>query len=53
MTATTPAGGTPRLPAVAPGLTGRPWIEQAWRDVVFAHWRVDASAVAPLLPAGT
>ena len=53
MTATTPTGGTPRLPAVAPGLPGRPWIEQAWRDVVFAHWRVDASAVAPLLPAGT
>ncbi|WFR67627.1 DUF2071 domain-containing protein [Curtobacterium flaccumfaciens] len=53
MTATAPAGGDPRLPAVAPGLTGRPWIEQAWRDVVFVHWRVDVSAVAPLLPAGT
>ena len=47
----TPPSGTG--PAVAPGLTGRPWIEQAWRDVVFVHWRVDVSAVAPLLPAGT
>jgi uncharacterized protein YqjF (DUF2071 family) len=53
VTATVPDGGDPRLQAVAPGLTGRPWIEQAWRDVVFVHWRVDVSAVAPLLPAGT
>jgi len=51
-----PTGAAPRLPAVtavAPALAGRPWIEQAWRDVVFVHWRVDVSAVAPLLPAGT
>jgi uncharacterized protein YqjF (DUF2071 family) len=48
-----PDPADPRLQAVAPGFTGRPWIEQAWRDVVFVHWRVDVSAVAPLLPAGT
>ena len=56
MTATLPDGGAPSLQAVtptAPALPGRPWIEQAWRDVVFVHWRVDVSAVAPLLPAGT
>jgi uncharacterized protein YqjF (DUF2071 family) len=61
VTATEPAGGDPGLPggsvdpvsATAPALPGRPWIEQAWRDVVFVHWRVDMSAVAPLLPAGT
>ena len=52
MTATHPEGGEPHLQSVAPGLPGRPWIEQAWRDVVFVHWRVDASAVAPLLPEG-
>lgn len=38
--------------AVAPGLRGRPWIQQDWLDVVFVHWRVDVSAVAPLLPTG-
>jgi uncharacterized protein YqjF (DUF2071 family) len=53
VTAAVPAGGEPRLQAVAPGLTGRPWISQDWLDVVFVHWRVDVSAVAPLLPAGT
>jgi uncharacterized protein len=37
---------------VAPPLPGRAWVEQAWRDVVFLHWRVDVSAVAPLLPPG-
>lgn len=55
MTGTRPAQGEPRLQpvrSVAPGLPGRPWIEQAWRDVVFVHWRVDVSAVAPLLPRG-
>ncbi|MBT2502346.1 YqjF family protein [Curtobacterium sp. ISL-83] len=52
MTATDLPGVPPALQPVAPGLTGRPWIEQAWRDVVFVHWRVDASAVAPLLPSG-
>ena len=53
MTAAGPAGATPGLQSVAPGLTGRPWISQDWLDVVFVHWRVDVSAVAPLLPAGT
>lgn len=38
--------------AVAPRLPGRPWIQQDWRDVVFVHWRVDVSAVAPHLPPG-
>jgi uncharacterized protein YqjF (DUF2071 family) len=46
-------GAAPLLQAVAPGLPGRPWISQDWLDVVFVHWRVDVSAVAPLLPAGT
>lgn len=53
MTAGRSAGFEPGLQTVAPALPGRPWIEQAWRDVVFVHWRVDVSAVAPLLPAGT
>jgi uncharacterized protein YqjF (DUF2071 family) len=52
MTAGRSRGTVPGLPVVAPALRGRPWIEQAWRDVVFVHWRVDVSAVAPLLPAG-
>jgi uncharacterized protein len=50
-----PTGREPGLQAVvrdAPALPGRPWIEQSWRDVVFLHWRVDVSAVAPLLPPG-
>jgi uncharacterized protein YqjF (DUF2071 family) len=37
----------------APDLSGRAFIRQGWHDVVFLHWRVDVSAVAPLLPAGT
>jgi uncharacterized protein YqjF (DUF2071 family) len=41
-----------QIAPVAPDLPGRAWVEQAWRDVVFLHWRVDASAVAPLLPVG-
>ncbi|ROS77896.1 hypothetical protein EDF24_0661 [Curtobacterium sp. PhB130] len=56
MTGGRPTGAAPSLPAVAsvaPGLPGRPWISQDWLDVVFLHWRVDVSAVAPLLPAGT
>ncbi|PZE77718.1 MULTISPECIES: DUF2071 domain-containing protein [unclassified Curtobacterium] len=36
----------------APALPGRAFIRQGWHDVVFLHWRVDVSAVAPLLPAG-
>jgi uncharacterized protein YqjF (DUF2071 family) len=38
---------------VAPPLPGPPVIRQRWRDAVFLHWRVEAAAVAPLLPAGT
>ncbi|WP_323749102.1 DUF2071 domain-containing protein [Curtobacterium sp. VKM Ac-2884] len=53
MTDTRPTQSAPGLQAVAPGLPGRPWISQDWLDVVFVHWRVDVSAVAPLLPAGT
>lgn len=55
MTAGRIGGGEPGLQAVssrAPALRGRPWISQDWLDVVFVHWRVDVSAVAPLLPAG-
>ncbi len=55
MTAGQRGGGEPGLPAVspeAPPLRGTPWISQDWLDVVFVHWRVDVSAVAPLLPAG-
>lgn len=52
MTGTGSDRDEPRLRGVAPALPGRPWIEQAWRDVVFLHWRVDVSAVAPLLPPG-
>ena len=36
-----------------PHLTGRETATQQWRDLVFLHWRVPASVVAPLLPAGT
>lgn len=59
---TRPAAG-PRLTAVvaapepiapaAPPLPSRPLIRQRWRDVVFLHWRVEPTAVAPLLPPGT
>ncbi|MGU3411346.1 YqjF family protein [Microbacterium sp. M1A1_1b] len=45
--------GLQSVSSAAPALTGRPWISQDWLDVVFVHWRVDVSAVAPLLPAGT
>lgn len=36
----------------APSLPGRPILQQFWAKVAFLHWRVDASVVAPLLPAG-
>jgi uncharacterized protein len=39
--------------AVAPGLRGRQLMHQRWEDIAFLHWRVDADAVAPLLPPGT
>ena len=32
---------------------GRTVFTQRWRDVVFLHWAVDPSLVAPLMPAGT
>jgi uncharacterized protein len=37
----------------APPLAGRVVAAQEWREAAFLHWRVDADAVAPLLPAGT
>jgi uncharacterized protein len=42
----------PIHPSAGP-LPGRAFIRQDWRDAVFLHWRVPASAVAPLLPPGT
>lgn len=36
----------------SPPLTGRAIASQRWSDVAFAHWRVPAQRVAPLLPAG-
>lgn len=39
--------------ADAPALAGRQMMHQRWEDVTFLHWRVDAAAVAPVLPAGT
>jgi uncharacterized protein YqjF (DUF2071 family) len=36
----------------APPLAGRTIASQRWSDLTFLHWRVDADAVAPLLPAG-
>jgi uncharacterized protein YqjF (DUF2071 family) len=36
----------------SPPLSGRPILEQFWADLTFIHWRVDAAAVAPLLPPG-
>ena len=36
----------------SPPLASRPILEQFWADLTFLHWRVDASAVAPLLPSG-
>ncbi|MCC7023736.1 MAG: DUF2071 domain-containing protein [Thermomicrobiales bacterium] len=40
----------PRRPWPAPS---RPWIiGQSWRDLLFAHWRVPASTLRPMVPAG-
>jgi uncharacterized protein YqjF (DUF2071 family) len=36
----------------APPLSGRTIASQRWTDLTFLHWRVDADAVAPLLPPG-
>lgn len=41
-----PMGSTP------PELPGRAVATQRWAQVTFLHWRVAASVVAPLLPAG-
>lgn len=38
--------------SIAAPLLGRASATQRWSHVVFLHWRVDASRVAPLLPAG-
>lgn len=35
-----------------PGLRGRVLLSQRWSDLLFIHWRADASEIAPLLPAG-
>jgi len=48
-----------RQAAVADDSTGRPWplpdeawtSAQTWRELAFLHWRVDADAVRPLVPA--
>jgi uncharacterized protein YqjF (DUF2071 family) len=37
----------------APPLPGRAVLEQRWSDLVFLHWRVPSTTVAPFLPAGT
>ena len=36
----------------APPMAGRAVASQRWSDLLFIHWRADAAAVAPLLPAG-
>lgn len=35
-----------------PGLRGLVLLSQRWSDLLFLHWRADASEIAPLLPAG-
>jgi uncharacterized protein YqjF (DUF2071 family) len=45
-------GPTEPVSAVAPALRGRQLMHQRWEDIAFLHWRVDAEAVAPLLPRG-
>ncbi|MEQ1735970.1 MAG: DUF2071 domain-containing protein, partial [Rhodoglobus sp.] len=37
---------------VAPELSGRIVASQRWSKVTFVHWRIEAEAVADLLPAG-
>lgn len=36
----------------APALEGRAVASQRWSSVTFVHWRVEASVLAPLMPAG-
>lgn len=40
------------IQTTAPPLAGRSLASQRWSELVFLHWRVAASDVAPLLPAG-
>lgn len=40
------------IDVTAPALNGRPVASQRWSKVTFLHWRVEASVVAPLMPAG-
>ncbi len=47
------AARRPELDRSAPPLPGRAVIRQRWSDFLFLHWRVPASEVAPMLPAGT
>ncbi|WP_168915968.1 YqjF family protein [Microcella flavibacter] len=44
---------SPALDPAAPPLPGRAVIRQRWSDFLFLHWRVPASEVASMLPAGT
>lgn len=48
-----PALDSPALDPAAPPLPGRAVIRQRWSDFLFLHWRVPASEVAAMLPAGT
>ena len=38
--------------STAPPLVGRPVASQRWSRLTFLHWRVGASLLAPLMPAG-
>jgi uncharacterized protein YqjF (DUF2071 family) len=40
------------ISTVAPALRGRPVASQRWSRLTFLHWRAEASALAPLMPAG-
>ena len=44
--------GIEPITTVAPPLTGRVVASQRWSDVTFVHWRVPASAIESLFPAG-
>ena len=40
------------IDVTAPALDGRPVASQRWSKVTFLHWRVEASVLMPLMPAG-
>ena len=40
------------ISSTAPALTDRSTSSQRWSELLFVHWRVDSSLVAPLLPPG-